>query len=101
MVADAALTEAYPRRLGAVLSLWLASGERRRAEVATPKGDPENPMSEAELEAKARRLMAAAGLAPAAAEEIAGACHALLDGGTVEALGQALARATPAARAAE
>lgn len=101
VVADAALTEAYPRRLGAVLSLWLASGERRRAEVATPKGDPENPMSEAELEAKARRLMAAAGLAPAAAEEIAGACHALLDGGTVEALCQALARATPTARAAE
>lgn len=101
VAADPELSAAYPGRLGARLTLSLGGGERRRAEVRTAKGDPENPMSEAELEAKARRLMAAAGLAPEAAEEIAAAAHALPDGGTVAALGAALARATPVARAAE
>ena len=63
IVEDDRHTTAFPARYGSEMTISLADGERRHAAVATAKGDPENPMAEDEIVAKARTLMAAAGLA--------------------------------------
>ncbi len=90
LVEDKAMTAAFPDAYGATVRLILAGGGTREAAVATAKGDPENPMSEAEIEAKARVLMAAAGLDTGAADALIAACKALPDGGPVPALAAAI-----------
>ena len=93
---DAEFTKDFPRRYGARIEVRLGDGTHRRASVATAKGDPENPMSGAEIEAKAHANMAAAGLTRERAEHLIAACHALAGGGPIAALGDVLAEA-PAA----
>ena len=49
---DAGLDALYPAQFPARLTLTLRDGSRLTEEVLTPKGDPENPLTPAELEAK-------------------------------------------------
>ena len=90
---DAQVTKDFPERYGARLEVRLVDGTRRRASVATAKGDPENPMSRPEIEAKAGANMAAAGLAAEQAEHLIAACRALADGGPIAALEEVLSLA--------
>jgi len=90
---DAQFTKGFPERYGARLEVRLGDGTRRQASVATAKGDPENPMSGAEIEAKGRANMDAAGLGPEEAERLIAACRSLADGGPIAALGDVLAEA--------
>jgi 2-methylcitrate dehydratase PrpD len=58
-------TSAYPRHYGAELTLALDDGTERRFDCPDALGDPENPISPEQVQAKARALMSAAGVAPA------------------------------------
>jgi 2-methylcitrate dehydratase PrpD len=57
--ADPQISNAFPGLRGARATLQFADGRRRSHFVATRKGDPDNPLSGGELEAKFRRLVAA------------------------------------------
>ena len=48
---------AYPEKNGTVVRVKLNSGEVRECRVTYAKGEPENMLSEAEFEAKFRRLV--------------------------------------------
>lgn len=56
------LDEAYPERWGAVVRVEEVGGTVHRAERASAKGDPECPLDDAELDAKAVGLMKWAGM---------------------------------------
>ena len=84
------LDRAYPRHFGAEVRLHLASGATDTARVADALGDPENPLSEDRIAAKADMLMTAAGLPTAHRAAIAEAALALAEGGPVAALTSAL-----------
>ncbi len=98
---DPAMTRAYPQRLSAAVAAVLADGRRVEARVDAAKGDPENPMSEAELDGKLRHLMAEAGYAEAAVETIRELALGLPEAASVAPLTAAVERGTPAALAAE
>ena len=93
---DIEFSEDFPERYGARVEIRLDDGARHQASVATAKGDPENPMSVTEIEAKAEANMAFAGLGREQAESLIAACRALANGGPMAALGESLA-AAPAA----
>jgi 2-methylcitrate dehydratase PrpD len=76
---DSAMTRAYPERLGACVAARLRDGRRVEMQIEGAKGDPENPMSEGELDAKARQLFAAAGLAEDDVETLRRVCLELPD----------------------
>nr|AMK59534.1 hypothetical protein PTH_1493 [uncultured bacterium UPO71] len=59
---DEAREAAYPACWSAAVSVTLADGRTFQAAQERPKGDPENPLTEAELEAKFRGLAAAGGV---------------------------------------
>jgi 2-methylcitrate dehydratase PrpD len=90
LVEDAEYSAAFPRRNGAQVAVE-ANGTRREAAIRAVKGDPENPMSEAETKAKARTQMAAAGLSEDAIEALVKAIEALPDGGKPSDVGALLA----------
>jgi 2-methylcitrate dehydratase PrpD len=83
VVEDAELTARYPARFGARLDLQLKDGSQRTAAVDDALGDPENPMSEAALRAKATLLMREGGLSGGDAERLADAALHLGHGGGV------------------
>jgi 2-methylcitrate dehydratase PrpD len=58
MVCDAEIDAAYPQRWLGKVSLETIDGRCLTARVDIPKGDPENTLSRAEIEGKARRLAA-------------------------------------------
>ncbi len=91
VVEDGVLTDAFPGRYGASVTIHLADGAVREAAVETAKGDPENPMTEAEIERKARENLAAAGVAGDAVERLVAACLDVAKGGAIAALGEAVA----------
>ena len=93
---DIKFSEDFPERYGARVEIRFDDGSRHQASVATAKGDPENPMSVTEIEAKAEANMAFAGLGREQAESLIAACRALANGGPMAALGESLA-AAPAA----
>ncbi len=68
MVLDPEIDRAYPERWIGLVELETTDGRRLTFRVDVPKGDPENPLSRAELENKARLL--AAYQQGASAEEI-------------------------------
>jgi 2-methylcitrate dehydratase len=70
---DAALTARYPRGIPNRLEATLAGGRRLVAENEFPRGHDQNPMTDAEAEAKFQR-MAAARLEPAQARRILDLC---------------------------
>lgn len=54
IVADEALTKLYPEQFPAQVTVDLRDGRSFSAEMYYPKGDPSNPLSDAELETKFR-----------------------------------------------
>ncbi len=58
MKLDAEAEAAFPGRRGAVVEVETTAGERLAVRAPTRKGDPDKPLSEAELEAKYRDLAA-------------------------------------------
>ncbi len=63
MVLDPEVDAAYPRRWIGRVSVQTRDGRMLESRVDTPKGDPENTLSRAELEDKAQRLVAYSGAA--------------------------------------
>jgi 2-methylcitrate dehydratase PrpD len=59
----AGFTRAYPLHFGAAVSVTLADGTVLREDVPDALGDPENPLTEDEILAKATMLMQSAGVA--------------------------------------
>jgi 2-methylcitrate dehydratase len=53
---DAGFTQAFPDALNCWMEITSRSGQRFTAETAYPKGHQQNPLSDAELEAKLQRL---------------------------------------------
>ncbi len=90
---DPELTRAYPGRFGARLVARTTGGSDLVAEVRTAKGDPENPLTVLELQAKALRLMREAGLSDSMAQQVVGCTLALTRGGSLQDLTEALAAA--------
>lgn len=68
--ADAALTAASPEKRGARVTVVLRDGERYECLVEYPKGEPENAMTDAELEAKSYELIVFAGFTDERARDI-------------------------------
>ncbi|MDD9877327.1 MAG: MmgE/PrpD family protein [Magnetovibrio sp.] len=65
---DAAAEDAFPNRRSATVTVTTAAGETFSHHAPTRKGDPDNPLSDAELEDKYRELVEPViGAAPAAA----------------------------------
>lgn len=77
---------AYPEHFGASVVVDLKDGRRLEASARDALGDPENPVSLGEIEAKARMLMGSVGLAPARVEAIIAAALSLPQGGTISRL---------------
>ncbi len=67
---DAAMTAAFPKCYGALVTIAYADGSHEECRVKTAKGDPENPMTEVEIEAKFHTLMSVGGLAARAIEAL-------------------------------
>jgi len=65
MVLDKDIDAAYPRRWIGRVTVETADGRSLECRVETPKGDPGNTLSRAELEDKAQRLVAYSGAATA------------------------------------
>ncbi len=59
---SAPFASAYPAHWGARVTVSLADGESRSAAVTDAKGDPEAPLSDEEMVAKARMLMRSGGI---------------------------------------
>lgn len=75
--ADAALQAAYPQHYGARVVVLGCDGSRSQSELRDTFGDPDRPMSVADVQGKARALMQAAGWSGARVESALAACAAL------------------------
>ena len=62
VIVDSAREAAYPAYWSAAVSITLADGRILHAAQERPKGDPENPLTASELEAKFRQLAAWGGV---------------------------------------
>ncbi len=58
LVADERFEQAYPASWGSRVEVELVSGESLAAEVTNPRGDPETPLDDEALDAKAAELIA-------------------------------------------
>jgi 2-methylcitrate dehydratase PrpD len=85
LVASEPFESAYPRHFGAAL-IVRAGGRVHEHAVTDAFGDPEAPMSAADIIAKARMLCAHAGWPAARIDAALGACLALPHGGAIAAL---------------
>ncbi len=81
----AALDQAFPDHYGAAVRLSGHDGWQREARIDDAWGDPENPLAAADLEAKARDLLAQGGLSERAAGELIEATLALADDAPLDA----------------
>ncbi|WP_424966707.1 MmgE/PrpD family protein [Dinoroseobacter sp. S375] len=90
---DAGMTAAFPRQMGARLTLWSPDGAARSRSRATAPGDPEDPLSTAAINAKAHRNLCHGGASPEAATGLIEACHALPEARDLTPLRRALTRA--------
>lgn len=88
--AAAPFTTAYPQHYGAGVDVVLADGSKLSADVVDAWGDPEQPMSAAAIEDKARMLMTAAGLEAGRIDTLVAVSLALADGGDLETLTEEL-----------
>lgn len=91
VVEDPALTAAYPQRYGARLRATLTDGGVVEAFAPDALGDPENPVDEARLVAKATALALAGGRDAAQAARLVEAALALRSAATLDAFAAALA----------
>ncbi|KAA5804550.1 MmgE/PrpD family protein [Alkalicaulis satelles] len=76
---------AYPARYGAGMGLVLSDGAQRQYDQPDALGDPENPLTEDKLAAKARALAVHGGLDAGTADRLVEAALALADGGSLNA----------------
>ncbi len=81
---DKKLSAAFPERYAARMEIFDSAGASRVADISAAKGDPENAMTEKEIEAKARLNLAAAGLPPKAIGAIVAACAKLPAAKTID-----------------
>jgi len=93
---------AYPESWGAEIVVETASGRRLSAARHDAKGDPDNPVTAAELSEKARMQLVAGGSSQSRADELVSAILALPDDRPVRSLGlfETAGDARPQARAA-
>jgi 2-methylcitrate dehydratase PrpD len=89
----AGLSARFPAHYGARVRVLLRDGTLLEAGADDAWGDPEWPLDEADLVAKARGLMAWGGLSDAAAARLVDATLTLADGGTLEHFASALREA--------
>ena len=87
---DQGFAAAYPARFGAAVTVLREDGSVRHASIPDALGDPENPLSEAALQQKARLLMASAGIDAQQIETVIAATLALAEGAPLGALHAAL-----------
>jgi 2-methylcitrate dehydratase PrpD len=80
---------AYPARYGAAVTVTLSDGATRRAEIPHALGDPDNPVDEDRLVAKARALMDLGGHPDP--DRLIGAALGLAPGGALSDFAHALA----------
>lgn len=85
---DADYTRAYPLHFGSSVAVTLEDGTTLREAVPDALGDPENPLDEAAILAKAAMLMQSVGIAQP--EAVIAAALALADGAPVARLNDAL-----------
>jgi 2-methylcitrate dehydratase PrpD len=90
------LAAAYPQRWGARVEVTTAEGQTHAAERSSAKGDPENDLTDAELDEKVHDLCIYGGMSSSEAEELIRACKALPGGGHPFALPHSDAAATAA-----
>lgn len=76
---DPLRSERYPRHFSAGVEIAFAGGTTHRASVEDAWGDPERPMSNAQVHEKARTLCLAAGWDDAVIHTQLGACSALFE----------------------
>lgn len=93
LVCGQAQEQAYPHRFGARLSVQMQDGRTVAHEVQSVLGDPENPLSPAQVKAKAQTLLQASGWESSAAQQLIQICLALPQGqglgdGSGDGLGQ-------------
>jgi 2-methylcitrate dehydratase PrpD len=81
---DPAIDRAFPEHYGAAIDAWTSDGRKITIEAPEALGDPGNPVEDARIVAKARELMAAAGLPAARIDALVQKTLALGRGGTVE-----------------
>lgn len=70
---------AYPRNWGAEVTVETTDGRTLKAARRDAKGDPENPLTAAELSVKARALLMDGGMAPGDADRFIDAVFGLVD----------------------
>ncbi len=94
VVEDQALTEQFPDMMGGHIEICLDDGRTERADIATAKGDPENPMSPSDLDTKFKILAATAGLSHSMAEDLTEVVLGLPGADTLDPLNKSLADLT-------
>lgn len=92
LVPDAEFTGRFPQAYGARVEIEFSDALKAAETVITAKGDPENPMSATELEAKFMTLARQAGIDAALAGEMPGLVSALAGGDGLERFSQHLAQ---------
>lgn len=85
VIADAELNKLYPDKFPARVAITLKNGTSFQETVLFPKGDPQDPLSAAELEAKFRDNVAAM-LSPARADKLLRAIYALPEARNVDGM---------------
>ncbi len=85
---DQALTRAYPLHFGAAVTVTLPDGATLREAVPDALGDPENPLDESAIRAKAATLLERAGVARP--DAVIAAALSLADGASAADLNAAL-----------
>ena len=85
VIADAALNELYPDKFPARVTITLKSGASFQETVLCPKGDPQDPLSKSEIEAKFSENVAAM-LGPERSGELLRAIYDLPNARDVDAL---------------
>jgi 2-methylcitrate dehydratase PrpD len=77
LVYGPAQDQAYPQSFGAQLQLQMANDTQHSSEVVNVLGDPENPLSPEQVQAKAAQLLQASGWGLAQAEQLIGLVQTL------------------------
>lgn len=83
---DGELDAAYPGRWGAEVRVRTRGGTTHSAPVAAPRGDPEAPLDDRELDRKVRSLLAHGGMSDDDARRLLERSRALPEGGDLFAL---------------
>lgn len=90
---DPQMTAAFPRRMGARVTLWDRDGQAHVLHRSTAPGDPEDPLSPTTLREKALRNLTHGGASEEAAHALIAACAALPEAHDITDLRAALRRA--------